>query len=332
MSEDISVGLRVQADTAELKQAIKDFRDGKIAVDELQAATEKTKASIVDQRRAISTLSGAQRLQNFQLLEVIRTVRTASTLFFQLNQVLQTNILSNIQQNQVTIAQREAFRDLIGETDDLVRALDILGPANADVEKAFDRLIQKADDLNSDQIKTLITRLEKVKESGGLSAEELQFLNGQLQTMQDLLQETLKEEEQKKFDDFFDLFIKLGATIGPLSVFVLKLEQMFGILTKLSPLAGTLARGGGIAGLILFLSQLAGGQTAGEKNLPSGFDVLKEPPPSGGPSDFFNRLGPPGQGVTISGNTIVLNNEADLLRWAQKIIDEIESRKGLRSR
>ena len=330
--DDIEAKFHVRYDPAALRQAIKDFREGKMTLQELQNVTKTFKENVRDEARAISTLRAAHRLQNFQLTETLRTVRSATSLFGSLNSVIQTGILKQIEGNQVSIAQREAFRGLLSTTDDLVRQLDILGPANVNVENAFKNLIRNADDLNSEQLEKLIKHLENLKNQGNLSAGELEFLNGQISILRDLVIETIDEEKKKQWDDFFALFAQIGLTASAFGTFVLKLEQMHGVLTKLKPILPTLGKVLGPVGAGLFIADLAGSQTAGDAHLPSGLDVLKTPAPSGGLDDFFARLGPPGNNIHINMEKVELNSDLDVFQWAERVAQSIARETGMKRR
>jgi len=294
--DDIEVSVRAKADTTELRNAIKDFDGTAEAVERLKNATNDVKSSMQAQNLAIRALNTANRVQNFQLIETLRFVRFATSAFRSLNQVYQTLLLRSIDTNQVTVAQAQAFEKATDQADAFTRALDILGPSNQEVKDSLDDLIARADQLNSTQLKELIQRMRDYGSSANFSEAEQTKFNEALNKLNKLLQETKAEESAKGFEDLFGTIALGGTAIGTLGQLVLKLGRYRAALAGLARFAPALVKGGAIATAILFLTDLLGKQTAGEEELPTGFDVITKGPPApkGGLEDFLNRLGPPG--------------------------------------
>ena len=269
-------------------------------------------------------------------------MRTVGSLFGNLNQVYQTLLLRQIETNQTTVAQQEAFDRLSDRTDNVVNALDILGPANEQVKDALSGLIREADRLNSEQLTDLIRNYQDAGREANFTREEQDKFNETLQKLKDLLEETQLEEKRKEFDDFFGTLVTAGTAAGTLGTFAVNLAKLG---PNIAGVATTLARFKPEIAIILVLlfgpevaKQLGLLQTAGDSKLPSGnifddlqdnFQKLKEVAPGlGNGKDFFGRLGPPSNEappqININVDSMSLTNEADLFKWAEIVFNKIK--------
>lgn len=335
--DDTNIPIVVKTDTSQLRQMITDFKGTREEIDRLSAATANVKEQYDAQRKAISAFNQAQRINNFEIIESLRLVRSFTSVFRDLNQVYSTVILKQIATTQTTVAQRQAFERITDDVDNVVNALDILGPKNDDVKKAFDDLITKADSLNSTQLAQLIENFQSAGDKAKFSAEEQAEFNRELQKLKDLLEETKVKEKQKEFEDFFGLFTQASLAAGSVGTFALNLAK-FG--PQLTALAGTLSRFAPEIAIIIVLlfgpevaKQLGLLQTTGENDLPnvdtikdvlSGFEESrgKGAPNLGDVGNFFSRLGDPNNKphITFNIDKVALNNEQDLYNFAQKVV------------
>lgn len=335
--DDTNVPVIVTVDSSQLKEMIKDFDGSVEATKRLDAATASVKNQFDSQRKAIIAVNQAQRVNNIQIIESLRLVRTFTATFSSLNQVYQTLLLRQIATTQSTVAQDEAFERITGKTANLVNALDILGPANEDVKSGFDNLIDSADNLNSNQLTDLIANLDSLKDNSKLSADEQVFLNNELESLKKILEETKLKEKQKEFEDFFGIFTSLATAGGSIGTLALNLAK-FG--PELTALAGTLARFKpeiAIIVLLLFGPEVAKElgllQTAGENDITSKSalddlnSVIQGKGIPGAPDFFnagrgaFNPNSPEAIQNFFNIEKIEISNEADLYRWAEKIVE-----------
>lgn len=222
---DIGVNVKVKADTKELRAAIKDFDGTAESIERLKTATASVKQNVDVQAKAVAALRREERVRNFETLEGIRVLRSFSSLASNLNQIYQTLILKQIQQNQVTTQQKEAFRQLNDKTDNLVNALDILGPKNQEVKKGFDDLISSASDLSSKDLQTLINKLELLKSTGKLSTEEMGYLNEKIKTLKEVMKDAIQKEDAQRIQDVFGTLITASGAASQLGTFAVNLRK-----------------------------------------------------------------------------------------------------------
>lgn len=236
-----------------MRRLITEFDGSAEAAKRLQDATDGVRTSIDTQQRAILAYNQATRVQNFQLIESLRLVRSVTSTFSSLNQVYQTLVLRQIASTQTTVAQQQAFEGVERFTKNLVNALDILGPANEEVLQGFEDLISKADQLSSDQIQKLIDAYIKTGQEANLSGAELEAFNKNLEKLKQLLEETETEESTKQFNDLFGAIAAGGTAVGVLGQLALNLSKVEAV-AKL--FRGGAPAGAGLAGLVLLLPEL----------------------------------------------------------------------------
>lgn len=222
--EDLQVPVSVKVDSAELKRLISEFDGTTEAAQKLEAQTLKVKSAIDSQRQAISVYNQANRVQNFEIIQSLRLVRSFTSVFSNLNQVYQTLLLRQISTTQTTVAQREALERLTEKSDNVVNALSILGEENEDVKDAFDGIIDSADDLSSEALQKYIDSLEETASKTKLTKQQQEFLNGEIKKLKEILEETKLEEEQKKWNDFFGIFTTGATAVGSVGTALLNLK------------------------------------------------------------------------------------------------------------
>lgn len=222
--EDIGVPVTVKVDSAELKQLIKDFDGSAEAGKRLQDATESVKNSFSAQAGAIRAVNQINRVNNFQMIETLRLVRSATSLFSNLNSVYQTLILRQIANTQTTVAQREAFEKVAGSVPDIVNALAIFGSKNQEVQDGLDGLNTSLQNMSSESIQKLIDQWKGAEAGANLSGDALAAYNKELKTMQDILAEVKLKEKQKEFQEFFGNFINIAQTATGLGTFAIALN------------------------------------------------------------------------------------------------------------
>lgn len=347
--DDTNIPVVVKTDTTQLRQMISDFKGTREEIEKLGQATASVKEKYDAQRQAITAYNQAQRINNFEIIESLRLVRSFTSVFRDLNQVYSTLILKQISSTQTTVAQRQAFDRVTDAAENIVNALDILGPANDEVKQAFDDLITKADGLNSTQLAELITNFETAGNKAKFSADEQAKFNEELQKLKDLLEETKMKEKQKELEDFFGLFTQASLAAGSIGTFALNLAK-FG--PQLTALAGTLSRFAPEIAIIIVLlfgpevaKQLGLLQTTGESDLPnidaikditSGFSESRQngAPNLGNIGNFFERLGDPNTKPQIVFNidNVALSNEQDIYNFATKVTNMINQEKSKKVR
>lgn len=260
-----NVEIRTKADTSELRQAIKDYKDGKISVDDLRKATDDLKASVKDQALAIKAITQANRVNFYELNEGIRVLRGATSMFRDLNSVYQTLILKTIDGTQVTVQQQQAYDDLKTSTDDIVSALSVLGDTNVDVKKGFTDIIDQAGRMNSTQLTDLINNLDDVKKSVTFTPEELTALDDFENKLKKIKQDTISKEDAKNMQDYVGSIITLATTVSTIGTFAANLAKLHipnsggstpgvggsGTAPGGGSGAGGLGQGAGLAGLFL---------------------------------------------------------------------------------
>lgn len=223
--EDVEIPVSVKVDASELKQLIKDFDGSADAAKRLEAATDSVKSQFSAQRQAIMAVNQANRINNFQLMESLRLIRSATSLFSNLNSVYQTLLLRQISTTQTTVAQREAFEKVAGSVPDIVNALSILGSKNIDVQGGIDGLNTSLQSMSSDSIQKLIDQWKAAGEGADLSGDSLIAFNKELTTMTEILKEVKLKEKQKEFNDFFGSFLNIAQTATGLGTFAIALKS-----------------------------------------------------------------------------------------------------------
>lgn len=332
----ITVELLAKARTEELKKAIDDFKAGKIAVEELEKKTKDLKDSSSDLGSAYKALQQAHRVNNFEMLEGIRVLRSFTSVARDLNQVYQTITLRNIEGAQTSVAQREAFADLQGQVEKLGTALTIFGP-NGDVQKGFSDIIGKADDLSSLDIQKLIDQAEGLKSSLKLTPEQLAELDKFILKLQDLKKETISDEDKKKWEDYFGIFTNAALAAGGVTTLAGELSKHGTALAGLLRFVAASKPEIAIIILLLFGEPIARElgliQSAGDPSV----DTVKPGtinPKTGQPYSF--ERGPdgrvPDQGdytnIEINMDRVFLNSlDEDTRSLATHLIDEIERRR-----
>lgn len=249
--DDINLPIVVKTDTAELRRLIKEFDGSTEAAERLARATDQVKESTNQQRKAIAAYNSATRTQNFQLIESLRLVNSMSFLFRNLNQVYQTLILKQIQSKQASVAESEAFEKLSRNANSVVNALDILGPANEEVNDALSDLVATAGNLSSENLETLIDRLNRAGQAADFSTEEQAKFNATMEKLSQVLGETKIAEKNQELQDLFGTIVTAGAAAGSLGQFVLQLSKFKGVMELFAP--GTKA-GLGVAAIVGLLS------------------------------------------------------------------------------
>lgn len=214
------------ANTADLRRLITEFDGSAEAAKRLEAATNDVRTSIDGQQKAILAFNQANRVQNFQIIESLRLVRSVTSTFSALNQVYQTLVLRQIASTQTTVAQQQAFEGAERFVKSLVRGLDIAGPMNEEVLQGFDDMIAKADQLSSDQLQKLIETYVTIGDEANLSGEELALFNKNLEKLNQLLAEQKTEEAAKQFENLFGVIAAGGTAVGVLGQLALNLAKV----------------------------------------------------------------------------------------------------------
>lgn len=336
-NDDVNVSLKVTADTSALKQAIKDFDGTEQSVNKLKDATASLKTDIDAQTKAIGALNQANRVQNYELLQGIRVLRSVVSVARDLNQVYQTLILRNLDSTALTVKQKEAYEDAITTTERYVRTLDTFGEKNDDVTALFKELINQADNLSSTQLKDLIERYQSLGEKAEFTASEQQKFNEGLQKLRDLLKETDLKESQKKFEDFFGGFTTAALAAGSLGTFALNLGKyrteltaMIGLISKFAPEIGIILAllGGKEFAEATGILQYAGSpedekiQKATNPSTGKPYDLTRDE--QGIVRDQGNYTS-----VKIDMQNVSLNSDLDLQKLAALTADEIQRRRSL---
>ncbi len=323
MSEITGASVKIQTsyDAAALRQAIKDFQDGKISADQLKQSTDTLKTSLGGQNQALRALNQSFRVNNFQLLEGMAVLRNATTMFRDLNSVYQTLTLKSIDNNTQTVAQQQAYDNLKTSVNDVVNELSVLGSSNTDVSTGFSDIISKANSLNSTDIQGLIDQIENLKKSTKLSPDDITALNTFETQLQNLKQETIQKEDTKNMQDFVQTISTLGLTAGSIGTFALNLAKIPAAVTVLntalaaSPYvlaflaAVELLRGGQDINQTLGFQTAGGGENVDTSNIKAFNNATQNNGPAGGIQDFFKRLGAPGD---VNGTVPVVQGDVNI--------------------
>ncbi|GEM_PF-4898363 len=335
---DINVNYIIRANTDELRKAVKDFDGSAEAVKRLDIATKNLRDSTQSQSSAIAALNKANRVQHFQLMEGIRTIRSFTSVARDLNQVYQTLILQNIDATQTTIAQRLAFNDLSDSLTNLGNAFDIVGDTS-EVQQGFDEMIKKADSLSSDAIQDLIDQAEKMKASMTLSPEDLAKWNEFIANLKELKNQTITEEEAKRWEDFFGTFTNAALAAGGVSQLAANLGKYKTEIMGLIGFVGRFKPEIAIIVLLLFgesaARELGLLQTAGD----GGEDMLgKVPAPDGSRFlDWFLTGKQPagtiaGGDVNITIQNATLSSDVDMVKFAGTLAHIIEQERSAKEK
>jgi len=267
------IRVRVTADIAQLKEMIKDFKEGKISAEQLAKASDDVKGRIKEQSVAYSTLTRAQRIQNFETLQLLRTFRSATSLFSDLNQVYQTLQLRQIAANQSTFAQREAFKRLQDDIPNLLQHLQVLGANNTEVVKSFEDLIDNVEGLSTSDLKKVIEDIQDAAFSGKFVGEDLDVLVEALGKMKEILKEKEFKDSQKSLEDFFGIFAAGGTAIASIGTFAVNMQRAGVSISSLTTILKN-AKAAGVLGIILALL--------------FGPEINKEIPQAGGDKNTLN--------------------------------------------
>lgn len=336
-NDDINVGLKVTADTSQLKAALRDFDDTEESLKRLKDATTSLKGGIDDQVRAIRVLNQANRVQNYELLQGIRVLRSVVSVARDLNQVYQTLILRNIDATTTTVAQKESYEGARDAVERFIKMLDTFGAANDDVNKVWKDLIGNADDLTTKQLKNLIEAYRQAGESASLSADEQEKFNDGLASLQQLLKDTEFQENQKKFEDFFGGVTTAALAAGSVGTFALNLGKYKEEIATLVTTIGRFKPEITIIMILLFgmpvARELGLIQTAGGGEEKTELDKILESPL------FSNKIELPNltsrfnqqQNLTkieISGNNFYFKE--DVVKKLQEAVEEYERSRGAR--
>lgn len=282
MSNNIAgavIEIKAKTDLSELRTAITEFDGSTDAVNRLKAATQDLKGQIGTQTAAIRTLHQAQRVQNFEMLEGVRVMRSVHSLALDLNQVYQTQILRQIQNAQQTMQQQEAYDSLKGEIANVVNGLSVLGEKNTEVISAFQKVESEAKNLNSTQLTDIISQIENLKNSTKLTPEELKALNELEDHLKTIRDNTLKKEDAQNVSDFFGSFTQITTVGSSVGIFASQIKNLKAEITGLSGLSADLLLGGeflAAAAAALALASVIGDQVnpqfdAFKKNLEDEF-------------------------------------------------------------
>lgn len=317
---------------------VSEFDGSTESIKNLETATKDVKTQFDAQRKAITALNTANRVQNFELIQGLRLLRSFSSMTMNLNSILQTSILRGIEQNQTTVAQRQAYKDLLSTMGDLVNATGILGSGNLKVQAGWKDMIANADSLNSNQLTTMIKNLKALAASGKLSGDDLAYLNEQIALLEEVLAEQNIEESTKQWNDFFGAFVQVASVAANVGLFTAALEKQYGVLSKLKGILPG-AGGGGIKGAIpragggqslpfiisQFLDLIPGApefKASVGKQIRGGLGQVDGSGLDQAAANFFkNFVNKNSTAININMYDTKLNSDLDLERLAKKITD-----------
>lgn len=340
-----NVEIRTKADTSELRQAIKDYKDGKISVEDLRKATDDLKASVKDQNLAIRAVTQANRVNFYELNEGLRVMRQATSVFRDINSVMQILTLKSIDNTTVTVQQQQAYDNLKTSTENIVEALSVLGSSNTEVKQGFSDIISQAGKLNSVQLSDLINNLDTYKKSIVLTPDELSSLNQFENKLKDIRNQTIKAEDAKHMQDFVTQINSLALTAGSIGTFAINLAKIpaairaIQVAADASPIIGSLAAILELArqGQDLPIQTAGGGEPGSNPKTVKDFNDKY----FGGPPDITSRFtGDPRLGAQTVGNTtlhmnisnLTIAGETDIETFAKRIMDYINHQQSLGAR
>lgn len=241
--------------------------------------------------------------------------------------------MQQINNNTLTVKQRQAYDDLQKSLANHISALVTLGPKNDSVDKQFSDILNNIDNLNSGQIQSLINKYEDLGKKANLTADEQAKFNDELGKLKDLLKETQLKEESKKYEDFFGAFAQAGTAAGAIGTFVIQLAKMKGGLEALGKVLKAAPEIGAILTLLLGgqdVKTAGGGEANQPKNANDLFKNLPFDQTSGGFEDFLKRLGPPGNATSSTINApkleikidnLNMSRDMDIDIWAKKVME-----------
>lgn len=345
--DDISVKLRVQADTAELKAAIKDFDGSAEAVERLKNATNDLKSSTNDLNQGQRALTISSRVQTFELRNSLRFLRAGISLFRGLNQVMSLVLLSQIKSNTELLKQQEGFDALQKALPNLAKVLQ-LSPEDPDAINSMKDFLDSAKDLNSDQI-TKIAKAARLLFGTSPTAAQQEFLN----SLEKLGEAKKGDEIKKQMESISTTILTIGQTAVEIGTFIAMLKlargSKFPGLEKLTTLFATI--GGASAGLSAlavaapFIAELLipGKIDLIQKNLedflsgkvperPQGFSLFPQFPQAGGETGFQSRFVGSSrladlQSVTVNINSLTLSNGMDIDQFVNLLVRKINEKK-----
>jgi hypothetical protein len=256
---DVSVEIQTKYDRAALLQAIQDFKDGKISADDLKQATDNLKSTVQVQNQAIREITQSYRVQNFQLNEVIRSIRSVHSLATDLNRVYQTQVLQQIQNQQQTQQQQDAYDNLSSSITNVVSALSVLGVGNSEVAKGLTDIQTQAKNLNSTQIQDIIDQIEKLKDSTKLTPDELDSLNQLEDALKKIKENTIEKQQAQDMQTFVGNFSNIAIVASSVGQFATNLKLM---KTELGGIVGLVS---GIAPELTAIMVLMFGEQFAEK-------------------------------------------------------------------
>jgi hypothetical protein len=229
-----TVEIKAHADTSELRSAIADFDGSTDAVNRLQSATQQLKSNVGDQSRAIRALGQANRVNNFEMLEGIRVMRSVHSLAVDLNQVYQTQILRQIQASQEAIKQQETFSTLSTEIKNVINGLSVLGESNTDVVNAFQQIENEAGNLNSTNLSLIITQIDNLKKSTKLTPDELAALNQLEDHLKTIRDNTIKAEDAQNVANYIGSFAQILTVASSVGIFAANLKNLRGEISSIT--------------------------------------------------------------------------------------------------
>jgi hypothetical protein len=210
-------------ESAELRRLITEFDGTTESAERLEAQTLKVKTATDAQSKAILAVNQSNRVQNFQIIESLRLVRTFTSAFSNLNQVYQTLLLRQISTTQSTLAQDQAFEKLSAQSAKVFRALNIFGPQNEEVKAGFDSIIDSTN-LTTDALEKTKKEWELYRDTMGLSADKIEFANEQIEKLNRAIEESKLKDKQKEFEDFFGIIAAGGTAVGTMGQLALSLS------------------------------------------------------------------------------------------------------------
>lgn len=246
----INIELAISARTEELKQAIRDFKDTKISLGELEQKTKDLNSATGTLNSAYRALNQTSRVNNFELRNFATTLRAVQTISRDYVQIQQLLNLQGIQNNQVTAQQQQTFEDLSASLDILFNNFAILGP-NSDFQKAFSDFVGKADDLSSVQLQDLIDQAAGLKASLSIEPEKAAALGDFIDKLKDLKKQAITKEEAKNTQDMMNALAGGANIAADIGLIATNLEKYKGSLASMVTFVG--ANAGPLAAIVLLL-------------------------------------------------------------------------------
>lgn len=354
-TDDISVGLKVRAETQQLRETVALFKEGKASLQDLQSQTKTLKNDTKDLNDAYRQVSRGQRIQTFELSQTIRIVRSATSLFSSLNSVFQTLYLRQIATNQRTTEQREAFEKVSKVVANFGDNLGTLGSKSIDVQNQLDKIVGHTKGLSSADLSSVIDEFEKLRQKHEDGTEEAKTLDEAIKNLKLSLAETKQKELGDAITDWGSLATNILTAAGAIGSFILQLRRLRGGRTS-QPAGGTggglglptiLTTGGGgklgaAAGTLaiaLILPPILQALDEGFQALTGGYTLFPRFGEAGGEtstpksrfagSSRFGQAGIPTK-VEVNINEANIRNEADLYKLGQEIIRRLQELLGFK--